>query len=58
MEPRSFIGNVLFSTGPNNELGGSNDTACHLDIPLRACSLLLDDEPVILDGRIVHRDLI
>ncbi|MFW2851151.1 2,5-dihydroxypyridine 5,6-dioxygenase [Sphingomonas sp. TX0543] len=57
MEPRSYLGNVLFSTGPNNELGGSNDTACHLDIPMRGCSLFLDDEPVLIDGEIVVRDL-
>lgn len=57
MELRSFLGNVMFSTGPNNELGGPNDTACHLDIPMRNCSLFLDDEPVVLDGKIVNRDL-
>ncbi|AWO93262.1 2,5-dihydroxypyridine 5,6-dioxygenase [Bradyrhizobium diazoefficiens] len=57
MELRSFLGNVMFSTGPNNELGGPNDTACHLDIPMRNCSLFLDDEPVVLDGRVVSPDL-
>ncbi len=57
MELRSFHGNVMFSTGPNNELGGPNDTACHLDIPMRNCSLLLDDEPVVLDGKVVAKDL-
>ena len=57
MEPRSYLGNVLFSTGPNNELGGSNDTACHLDIPLRGCSLFLDDEPIVLDGNIVPPEI-
>ncbi|MDA9491880.1 leucyl aminopeptidase [Bradyrhizobium sp. CCBAU 11361] len=56
MELRSFLGNVMFSTGPNNELGGPNDTACHLDIPMRNCSLFLDDEPVVLDGQVVSRD--
>lgn len=57
MEPRSFLGNVLFSTGPNNELGGSNDTACHLDIPMRGCSLFLDDEPVVLEGQMASEAL-
>jgi 2,5-dihydroxypyridine 5,6-dioxygenase len=57
MELRSFYGNVMFSTGPNNELGGPNDTACHLDIPMRNCSLFLDDEPIVLDGNVVSRDL-
>ena len=50
MEARSFLGNVMFSTGPNNELGGNNDTSCHLDIPMRGCSLFLDDEAIIIDG--------
>lgn len=57
MEPRSFYGNVMFSTGPNNELGGPNDTACHLDIPMRNCSLFLDDEPIVIDGDIVVKEL-
>lgn len=57
LDARAFYGNVLFSTGPNNELGGSNDTACHLDIPLRGCSLTLDNEPIVSDGRLVPDDL-
>ena len=57
MEPRSFYGNVMFSTGPNNELGGPNDTACHLDIPMRGCSLFLDDAPIVLDGDLVVAEM-
>lgn len=57
MELRSYLGNVLFSTGPNNELGGMNDTACHLDIPMRGCSLFLDGKPVLIDGEIVVKEL-
>ncbi|OUE39552.1 leucyl aminopeptidase [Billgrantia desiderata SP1] len=57
MEPRSFYGNVMFSTGPNNELGGTNDTACHLDIPMRNCSLFLDGNPVLINGDIVDKDI-
>lgn len=57
MEPRSFYGNVMFSTGPNNELGGPNDTPCHVDIPMRNCSLFLDDEPVVIDGDIVVKEI-
>jgi 2,5-dihydroxypyridine 5,6-dioxygenase len=53
MESRAFYGNVLFSTGPNGELGGSNETACHIDVPMRDCSLFLDDEPIVVDGDIV-----
>ncbi|MDB5728151.1 MAG: leucyl aminopeptidase [Noviherbaspirillum sp.] len=54
---RSYYGNVLFSTGPNSELGGTNDTGCHLDIPLRGCSLYLDGEPVVVAGDIIPDDL-
>lgn len=57
MELRSFYGNVMFSTGPNNELGGPNDTACHLDIPMRNCSLFLDDEPMVLNGDIAVKEM-
>ena len=53
MHGRCFYGNVLFSTGPNQELGGGNDTQCHVDIPMRNCSLYLDDEPIVVDGDIV-----
>ncbi|MGW7260838.1 leucyl aminopeptidase [Streptomyces sp. NPDC054834] len=53
MELRSFYGNVMFSIGPNNELGGPNDTPCHFDIPMRGCSLFLDGEPVVVDGDVV-----
>jgi hypothetical protein len=42
---------------PNNELGGPNDTACHLDIPMRGCSLFLDDEPMVLDGDIAVKEM-
>lgn len=49
----SYYGNVLFSTGPNTELGGKNDTACHMDMPMRDCSLSLDGVPIVEKGRIV-----
>lgn len=57
MELRSFYGNVMFSTGPNNELGGPNDTACHLDIPMRNCSLFLDDKAIVKDGQLMVREM-
>jgi 2,5-dihydroxypyridine 5,6-dioxygenase len=52
-EGRSFYGNVLFATGPNQELGGTNSSPCHLDIPLHGYSLFLDDRPVVQAGDIV-----
>ena len=57
MELRSFYGNVMFSTGPNNELGGANDTACHLDIPMRNCSLFLDDKAIVENGKLSVKDM-
>ena len=57
MELRAFYGNVLFSTGPNDLVGGPNHTSCHLDIPMRGCSLFLDDTPVIVDGDVVVEEM-
>lgn len=53
MNGLAFYGNVLISLGPNTEVGGDNDTACHLDMPMRRCNLHLDDAPIVLDGRII-----
>ena len=53
----AFYGNVLFSLGPNSEVGGDNDTKCHLDIPLRDCSLTLDGVQIVKDGDIVPEEL-
>ncbi|MDO8277508.1 MAG: 2,5-dihydroxypyridine 5,6-dioxygenase [Burkholderiaceae bacterium] len=47
---RSFEGNFLFSTGPNTDGGGKRDTLCHLDIPMRNCSVSLDGVPVTERG--------
>lgn len=57
VDGRAFLGNVLFSTGPNLELGGSNATACHIDLPMRRCSLFLDGEPVIRAGEMMIPEL-
>lgn len=57
MDALSFYGNVLFSTGPNTELGGDNDTPCHLDMPLRNCTLTLDGETIVQDGDVVPADM-
>ncbi|MBD1551338.1 2,5-dihydroxypyridine 5,6-dioxygenase [Pseudomonas typographi] len=53
MDARAFEGSFLFSTGPNTEVGGTRKTACHMDIPLRNCSVYLDEEPVVLEGKVV-----
>jgi 2,5-dihydroxypyridine 5,6-dioxygenase len=57
MHGRSYYGNVLFSTGPNQEFGGTNDTQCHIDIPMRGCSLYLDDLPIVVDGDIAVEEM-
>jgi len=54
MDARCFEGNFLFSTGPNTEAGGTRATPCHLDIPLRGCSLSLNGVPMTKDGKLVH----
>lgn len=57
MNALAFYGNVLFSLGPNLELGGTNDTACHLDLPMRRCSLWLDDVQILHDGDVIHPEM-
>jgi 2,5-dihydroxypyridine 5,6-dioxygenase len=57
MEVRAFAGNVLFSTGPNTQTGGPNNTPCHLDIPMLGCTLYLDDRPIVVDGELVVDEL-
>ncbi|ARP95122.1 2,5-dihydroxypyridine 5,6-dioxygenase [Bordetella genomosp. 13] len=53
MDARAYEGNFLFSLGPNNEAGGSRTTACHIDIPLRRCTVRLDDEIMVQDGKVL-----
>ena len=53
MDARAFEGNFLFSLGPNNEGGGDRTTTCHIDIPLRHCTVSLDNEVVVRDGRVL-----
>ncbi len=57
MNGLAFYGNVLFSLGPNTELGGTNDTACHLDIPMRNCSLFLDGKTIVENGKIAVEEM-
>jgi 2,5-dihydroxypyridine 5,6-dioxygenase len=55
MDARAYEGNFLFSLGPNNEAGGTRTTACHIDIPLRGCTVMLDGEPVVQAGKVLDR---
>lgn len=56
LDGRGYYGNFLFSTGPNTEAGGARNTACHMDIPLRNCSVLLDGEYMVKDGDVIPAD--
>ena len=57
MDGRAHYGNVLFSLGPDTEFGGDNDTACHLDLPMRNCTLWLDDELIVEHGEVVKVEM-
>lgn len=50
---RTFPGNFLFSTGPNTQGGGKRNTLGHYDVPMRDCTVSLDDEVIIERGRFV-----
>ena len=55
---RCFPGNFLFSTGPNTQGGGKRTTRGHYDVPMRDCTIALDDEVVVDDGRLVDLAMI
>lgn len=50
MDARAFEGNFLWSMGPNNEAGGTRTTACHIDIPMRHCTVELDGLATVVEG--------
>ena len=50
---RAFAGNFLFSTGPNTQGGGQRATTGHYDVPMRNCTVMLDDRVIIERGRVV-----
>jgi 2,5-dihydroxypyridine 5,6-dioxygenase len=49
-ELRAFAGNFLFSTGANETAG--RFTQGHFDLPLRHCTIRLDDGPVVVEGKL------
>ena len=53
MDARAYEGNFLFSLGPNNEAGGSRNTACHIDIPMRKCTVRLDGVDMVREGQVL-----
>ena len=50
---RTFAGNFLFSTGPNSQGGGTRTTNGHYDVPMRDCTVMLDNDTVIENGHLV-----
>ena len=50
-EPRSVAGNFMWSTGSNRF--ASRETPAHLDIPMRGCTVRVDDTVVVRDGQLV-----
>lgn len=51
-ELRAFAGNFLYSTGANEVAG--RHTLGHFDLPLRGCSVELDGQAVVRDGRLIE----
>jgi 2,5-dihydroxypyridine 5,6-dioxygenase len=50
-ELRSTQGNFMWSTGPNRF--ANRETPAHLDIPMRGCTVEIDGDAVVLDGKLV-----
>ncbi|MEE3000705.1 MAG: leucyl aminopeptidase [Pseudomonadota bacterium] len=55
---RGFAGNFLFSTGPNTQGGGTRVTKGHYDLPMKDCTVYLDNELIIEDGAYVVPEMI
>jgi len=51
-EQRAFAGNFLYSTGANEVAG--RHTLGHFDLPFRHCTVALDGQAVVRDGKIVE----
>jgi 2,5-dihydroxypyridine 5,6-dioxygenase len=49
-ELRAFAGNFLYSTGANEVAG--RHSAGHFDLPLRSCTVELDGQAVVVEGRL------
>lgn len=50
-ELRSTAGNFMWSTGANRF--ANRETPAHLDIPMRGCTVQIDEEAVVIDGGLV-----
>lgn len=54
-DARGFAGNFLFSTGPNDLGGGTRRTPCHIDMPMRRCTIELDGVAAVSNGSLVEQ---
>ena len=55
IELRAFAGNFLFSTGANEAAG--RFTECHFDLPMRNCTVQLDDDEPVVKAGVLRSDL-
>ena len=55
---RCFAGNFLFSTGPNSQGGGKRTTKGHYDVPMRDCTVTLDNDLIIERGRFADEKMV
>lgn len=51
-DARGFLGGFMWSTGPTPQVG--RFVPGHLDFCMRDCSVFLDDQPIVEEGKIVH----
>jgi 2,5-dihydroxypyridine 5,6-dioxygenase len=55
---RCWPGSFLFSTGPNDQAGGTNGTKAHIDAPMFGCSVWIDGRQVIDHGKLTDPKMI
>lgn len=55
---RTYPGNFLFSTGPNTQGGGKRNTRGHYDVPMRDCTIMLDNDVIVEKGKLVDEKMI
>lgn len=51
-EQRAYAGNFLYSTGANPSAG--RHTLGHFDLPVRACTIALDDRVIVREGMLLE----
>ncbi len=51
-EDTHTLGCVSFALGADVHLGGEVAAPCHVDVTMRRASLLIDDRPVVVDGKL------